>query len=131
MSESIFTKIINREIHAEIVWENENIIVLMDAFPVIDGQVLVIPKVQIDHFFDLDSEIYSELFNITKWVARVLKDTFNTQRTVMVIEGFEVPHVHVKLYPANTGNGQFPKESSEELKARIKENAEKIRSALQ
>lgn len=129
MSDSVFTKIIKRESPAEIIWENENIIIFMDAFPQVDGQVLVVPKKQVDHFFDLDDETYAELFQKIKWFAPILKKAFKTSRVVLVIEGFELPHVHVKLYPANVGNQHFP-EHNAVLKSRISENANIIRNAL-
>lgn len=129
MSDSIFTKIINREIPAEIIWENENLIILMDAFPQVDGQVLIVPKKQIDHFFDMEDDLYQEVFQKAKWISPFLREAFDTKRVVMVVEGFEVPHVHIKLYPANTGNQSFPK-SDEALQSRVKENAVKIRTAL-
>lgn len=129
MADSIFTKIIKREAPAEIIWENEDIIIIMDAFPQVDGQVLVVPKKQVDHFFDLDDETYSELFRTVKWFAPILRKAFKTSRVVLIIEGFEVPHVHVKLYPSNVGNHNFPMHN-ELLKSRISENANIIRSAI-
>lgn len=129
MTESIFTKIIKREAPAEIIWENENFIIFMDAFPQVDGQVLVVPKKQVDHFFDLDDETYSELFRTVKWFAPILKKAFKTSRVILIIEGFEVPHVHVKLYPSNVGNHQFPMHN-DSLKSRIPENANIIRKTM-
>jgi histidine triad (HIT) family protein len=129
MPDSIFTKIINREIPAEILWENENIIVLMDAFPHVDGQVLVIPKVQVDKFYDLDDQYYTELFQISKFVAKNLETVFGKTRVALIVEGFEVPHVHVKLYPVNEAS-ETMNEITDELKGRIKLNAEKIRNVL-
>lgn len=129
MSNSVFTKVINREIPAEIIWENEKVIILMDAFPLVDGQVLVVPKAEVDHFFDLDEETYNEVFKIVKWISPILKKTFNTKRVIMIVEGFEVPHVHVKLYPANEGNTHFLP-TNKVIQSKIKENAEKIRNNI-
>jgi histidine triad (HIT) family protein len=51
---TIFTKIINREIPAQFVYEDDVCVVIMDKFPVVTGQALIIPRVEIDYFFNLD-----------------------------------------------------------------------------
>lgn len=130
MNDSVFTKIIKQEIPAEIVWENEDIMVLMDSFPVIDGQVLVIPKKQIDKFYDLDDELYSKVFLKAKEISKVLEEVFKKKRVLMILEGFEVPHAHIKLFPNNSAVHTLPAETNDELKSRIKENCKKIQEAL-
>ncbi len=99
MSESIFTKIIKREIPAHVLYEDEHCIVILDKFPATKGQSLVIPKKETDYVFDLDEEIYTHIFNIAKKIARASDVALETVRTCLVVEGFEVPHVHIKLYP--------------------------------
>lgn len=96
---TIFTKIIDREIPGHFVYEDEICVVLMDKFPAVPGQTLVIPKQEADYLFDLPSETYDHLFAITKKVAQASDKAFNTIRTCLVVEGFEVPHVHLRLYP--------------------------------
>ncbi|NCN11965.1 HIT family protein [Candidatus Kaiserbacteria bacterium] len=96
---TIFTKIINQEIPGHFVYEDKICVVLMDKFPAVPGQTLVIPKKAVDYLFDLDAETYHHLFTIAKKVAQASDMTFNTIRTCLVIEGFEVPHVHLRLYP--------------------------------
>jgi len=99
MSDSIFSKIIRREIPAQFVYEDDQCVVIMDKFPGVIGQTLVIPKVEVDYAFDLDDDTYSHIFNIAKKIARASDQAFDTFRTCLVVEGFEVPHVHIKLYP--------------------------------
>ena len=99
---SIFTRIINREIPAEIVYEDEYCIVIPDKFPSQAGQLLVIPKVQISYIADLDEAIYHPTMTVVKRCMTALDRALGTIRTCVVIEGFEVPHVHVRLYPCQT-----------------------------
>jgi histidine triad (HIT) family protein len=99
MSVSIFTKIINREIPAHVVYEDEHCIAILDKFPAIKGQSLVIPKKEVDYAFDLDDDTYLHLFKTAKLVAKASDKAFNAVRTCLVVEGFEVPHVHIKIYP--------------------------------
>lgn len=96
---TIFSKIIAREIPAQFVYEDEVCVVVMDKFPAVTGQTLVIPKLEIDYAFDLPDDIYQHIFSVAKQIAKASDMAFNTVRTCLVVEGFEVPHVHIKLYP--------------------------------
>jgi len=102
MNDTLFTKIIKRKIPAEIIYEDDDVIVIPDKFPSMDGQVLVIAKKQVAYMFDLDQKTYDALMDVTKKVARALDKALGAVRTCAVIEGFEVPHVHVRLYPCKT-----------------------------
>jgi histidine triad (HIT) family protein len=99
MSETIFTKIINREIPGHFVYEDEHCVAILDKFPAVPGQTLVIPKKSIDYIMDVSDELYRHLFMVAKKIASALDAEFATERTCMVVEGFEVPHAHIKLYP--------------------------------
>ncbi len=125
----IFDKIIAKEIPAQFVYEDDICIVVMDKFPVVTGQVLIIPKNHIDYYFDLDDETLVHLLAVTKRIAKALDATYQTLRTCMAVEGFEVPHAHIKLYPLTTVGFQIHggKESSDE---ELATEAEKIRRFL-
>ena len=99
MSVSIFTKIINQEISAHLLYEDEHCIVILDKFPAVKGQSLVIPKKEIDYAFDLDDDTYTHLFQTAKMIAKASDRALNAERTCLVVEGFDVPHVHIKIYP--------------------------------
>ena len=97
--DTIFSKIIAREIPANIIYEDDLVIVIPDKFPSMAGQILVINKRQVPYIFDLTDDEYSRLMSVTKKVALVLDKIFDTIRTCIIVEGFEVPHVHIRLYP--------------------------------
>ncbi len=99
MAASIFTKIINREIPGHFIYEDEHCVAILDKFPSIKGQTLVIPKKEVDYAFDLDDDTYVHLFKTAKKIAKALDTAFAAERTCLVVEGFEVPHVHIKIYP--------------------------------
>ena len=94
-----FTKIINREIPGHFIYEDEHCVAILDKFPAVKGQSLVIPKKDVDYAFDLDDETYLHLFQIAKKVGRASDKALNAERTCLVVEGFDVPHVHIKIYP--------------------------------
>ena len=96
---SIFTKIINREVPAQFIYEDDLCVAILDKFPAVRGQSLVIPKKDIDYAFDLDDETYLHLFQIAKKVGKASDKALNAERTCLVGEGFDVPHVHIKIYP--------------------------------
>ena len=96
---TIFTKIINREIPAHIVAEDEKYIAFLDIMPLAKGHVLVVPKAEIDYIFDLEDEILAGLHVFAKKVAKAMDKTIKCSRIGVAVIGLEVPHVHVHLIP--------------------------------
>ncbi|MEB2781201.1 HIT family protein [Algoriphagus sp. C2-6-M1] len=99
---SIFTKIINREIPAQIVAEDENYIAFLDIMPLVKGHVLVVPKQEIDYIFDMEPEVLSGLHLFAQQVAKAMDKTIKCTRIGVAVIGLEVPHVHVHLVPLKT-----------------------------
>ena len=119
MEDSVFTKIIKRELPAEILYEDDTVIAILNLFPNIEGETVVITKQQVPYFADLDDKTYGQLMAVVKRLAKVLDTTFDSLRTCVVIEGFDVPHVHVRLYPVQARPlelTQGPQAGFEELK---------------
>ena len=96
---SIFTKIVNGEIPAYKVAEDENYLAFLDIFPVAKGHTLVIPKKEVDYLFDLDDETYSGLQLFAKKVAAGLKKAVPCEKVGVLVLGLEVPHAHIHLVP--------------------------------
>jgi diadenosine tetraphosphate (Ap4A) HIT family hydrolase len=126
---TVFEKIIARELPAHFIYEDERCAVILDMFPAVPGQSLVITKEPVDYFFELDDELAAHLLRVSKRVAKALDATFDTVRTCLVIEGLEVPHAHIKLYPITERKLDIapgPKADDAALAAQ----AEKIKKAL-
>jgi histidine triad (HIT) family protein len=98
---SIFTKIINREIPAFIIEEDENYIAFLDVFPLAEGHTLVVPKKEVDYIFDLDSETYEGLWRFAKKVSAKIEKAITCERIGIAVIGLEVPHTHIHLVPIN------------------------------
>ncbi|MFY9152004.1 MAG: HIT family protein [Prolixibacteraceae bacterium] len=96
---SIFTKIVNGEIPAWKVAEDENYFAFLDIFPVAKGHTLVIPKKEIDYLFDLDDETYVGLQLFAKKVALGIQRAIPCQKVGVMVLGLEVPHAHIHLVP--------------------------------
>lgn len=102
MAESIFTKIIKGEIPGHKVHEDDKTLAIVDINPIQPGMVLVISKAEVDHVWDLPPEDYQALMETVRRVGRKLREAFPAkQRVAVIIEGFEVPHAHVKVFPVN------------------------------
>tara|TARA_B100001758_G_C18408530_1_gene613937 strand:+ start:1574 stop:1969 length:396 start_codon:yes stop_codon:yes gene_type:complete len=98
---TIFTKIIQREIPANILYENEDFISILDISPLTLGHSLVIPKVEIDYFFDLDDKYLNKIMTFSKVVSNALSKSVSCKRVGLTVVGLEVPHAHLHLIPFN------------------------------
>ena len=101
---TIFKKIIDGEIPCYKVAENVHFLAFLDIQPLVRGHVLVIPKLEIDYFFDLDDSILSDLICFSKQVAEKMKLHLTCKKIGMTVIGLEVPHAHIHLIPINTIN---------------------------
>lgn len=102
MAYSIFTKIIKGEIPCHKVYEDDFCLAFMDINPIQPGMVVIVSKKQIDHVWDLPPEDYRAVMAAAKKVAKSLRKMFaKKQRVALIIEGFEVPHAHVKVFPVD------------------------------
>ncbi|AQX08325.1 HIT family protein [Elizabethkingia ursingii] len=96
---SIFTKIINGEIPAYKIMEDEKHLAFLDVMPLVEGHTLVIPKKEVDLIFDLDSEEFKELFSFAQKVAKKVGAAIPCKRVGVAVIGLEVPHAHIHLVP--------------------------------
>ena len=127
---SIFSKIVNGEIPAYKVAEDENYLAFLDIFPVAKGHTLVIPKKEVDYIFDLDDDLYVGLQAFAKKVAVGLKKAIPCQKVGVLVLGLEVPHAHIHLIPMQTEayilnfskKLKLAPEEFQNIKARISEN---------
>jgi len=128
---SIFTRIINREIPAHIVAEDERYIAFLDINPLTIGHTLVVPKKEVDYLFDLDDDILAGMNVFSKKVAIAIKKAVPCLRIGVEVIGLEVPHAHVHLIPMNrTEDLNFMRPKLKPTKEELTEVAERIRKAF-
>ena len=99
---SIFSKVITGDIPSHKVAENEYCYAFMDIMPLALGHVLVVPKVEVDRYFDLSDEVLKELTVFSKKVALAIEAAVPCSRVGVAVIGLEVPHAHVHLIPLNS-----------------------------
>jgi len=96
---TIFTKIIEGEIPCHKVAETDDHIAFLDINPISEGHTLVVPKKEIDYFFDLPDELMQSTMEISRTIAHAIDEALNPLRTGVIVQGLEVPHAHVHLIP--------------------------------
>ena len=101
---TIFTRIINGEIPCHKIAESENFFAFLDIEPLVEGHVLVIPKIEVDKFFDVPDSYLAEMLLFAKPIAHAIEKTFNCNRCGISVVGLEVPHAHMHLMPINSAN---------------------------
>ena len=99
---TLFTKIIRGEIPSVKVAENETCLAFMDINPLKEGHLLIVPKVEVDEFYELKDRDLTDLILFAKKLSIAMKKTFNA-RIGMWVEGLEVPHAHIHLMPIESG----------------------------
>ena len=99
---SIFTRIIRGEIPCHKVAEDDHFLAFLDINPLREGHTLVIPKVEVDKFFDLPIDVLSGIMPFSQSVARKIAKVMPCDRIGVSVIGLEVPHAHVHLIPINS-----------------------------
>jgi len=99
--DSIFTRIIKGEIPCYKIVEDEQFIAFLDVHPVAKGHTLVVPKAEIDDFFDLDDDLLRDMIVFAKRVAQGLRVAVPCRKVGLTVIGLEVPHAHIHLVPLN------------------------------
>ena len=100
----IFTKIITGQIPCFKIAENEKFFAFLDINPLVEGHTLVIPKLEVDKFFDMPDDYLAEIFLFAKPIAMAIEKAFPCNRCGLSVVGIEVPHAHMHLVPLNNAN---------------------------
>ena len=96
---TIFTKIINGEIPSYKIAENDRFYAFLDVFPMVHGHVLVVPKIEIDRFYEIPDDYLAEILVFAKPIAAAIEKAFPCKRVGSAVIGLEVPHAHLHLVP--------------------------------
>jgi histidine triad (HIT) family protein len=83
------------------VAENEHCIAFLDISPLAKGHTLVVPKVEVDHLFDVQDSDYIQLMLFAKQVGKAIEKVVPCKRIGITVIGLEVPHAHIHLIPIN------------------------------
>ena len=122
---TIFSKMINGEIPGYKLAENENFFAFLDVYPLVEGHTLVVPKIEIDKFFDMPEQYLREMLLFAKPIAIAIEKAFDCNRCGLSVVGLEIAHAHMHLVPINNADDlNF-------TRAKIKLSPEELQSAQQ
>jgi len=101
---TIFSKIIAGEIPCYKIAESDLFLAFLDVFPLREGHVLVVPKIEVDKLFDLPESYLAAMLVFARPIAKAIEKAFPCNRCGISVIGLEVPHAHLHLIPINTAN---------------------------
>ncbi len=101
---TLFSKIIAGENSCYKVAENERFLAFLDVFPLVKGHVLIVPKMEVDKFFDVPDDTLAEMLLFAKPIAKAIEKAFKCNRCGLSVIGLEVPHAHMHLVPINNAD---------------------------
>lgn len=128
---TVFTKIIEREFPGRFVWREEDVVAFLSINPLTKGHVLVVPVAEVDHWIDLPAGTWARVSEVVRAVGQAVQRAFDPVRVGTVIAGFEVPHVHVHVFPTDAmADFDFRNAAAEPDPAELDDAAERLRQAL-
>jgi histidine triad (HIT) family protein len=127
---SVFSKIVAGDIPAERLAEDDRFLAFLDVRPIRPGHSLVIPKQEIDHFFDLPDDLLGELMVFAKPVANAIRTVTGAARVGCVVVGVEVPHAHLHLVPVDGAHDIDFRRATPAEPEELAALGERIRAAL-
>lgn len=128
---TIFSKIIRGEIPSYKCAENDKFYAFLDINPLAQGHTLVVPKREVDYFFDLTDDELAEMIVFAKQVAAAIKQAFPCRKVGMAVLGLEVNHAHIHLVPLQSeGDMDFRKDKLTLSPEQMQQTAEGISSAF-
>lgn len=128
---SVFTRIFRGELPARFVYEDDRCAAFLSIAPLRPGHALVVPKLEVDHWIDLEPELAGHLMQVAQSVGKGQMLAFAPTRVGLMIAGLEVPHVHVHVVPIEGVHDlDFANADSRTPAAALEEAALKLRAAM-
>jgi diadenosine tetraphosphate (Ap4A) HIT family hydrolase len=128
---TLFSRIIEGEIPGRFVWRDERCVAFLTIAPLRPGHVLVVPRQEVDEWTDADDDLLAHLIATAKQIGAAQKTSFQAPRAGLVIAGFEVPHLHVHVFPAwDVNDFNFDNADRKPEPAELDAAADRLRQAL-
>jgi len=102
---TVFSKIIAGDIPGRIVYQDDTVAAFLTIEPVAYGHTLVVPVEEIDKWTDIPADLWAHMNEVAQNIGRVIVEKFAAERAGYLIAGFEVPHAHIHVFPANDMSG--------------------------
>ncbi len=128
---SVFSKIIAGELPGRFVWADDTVVAFLTIAPVAKGHTLVVPREEVDGWQDVDPALFAHCNEVAQHIGKAVCAAFDSPRAGMLIAGFEVPHLHLHVFPAADMSGfDLSLADPDTPAAEMDDAAERIRAAL-
>lgn len=128
---TLFTRIIDGEIPAHFVWQDEACVAFLVIDPMTDGHTIVVPRQEVDSWLDADPDLVTHLSRVAQQIGQAQQAAWSSVRVGLLIEGFLVPHLHLHVWPANSVEDFDPHDVTHGQDQQIlAANAARLRAAL-
>jgi histidine triad (HIT) family protein len=128
---TLFTRIIEGELPGRFVWRDDRAVGFLSINPLGPGHTLVVPRAEVDHWVDADDELLGHLHRVSHRIAGAVAEVWQPPRVALIIAGFEVPHLHLHVYPAwKLDDFDFRNAQRDPDPAELDRNADSLRAAL-
>ncbi len=128
---TLFSKIIAGELPARFVWQDADVVGFLTIAPLRPGHTLVVPRHEVDRWTDADGTLLTHCVTVAQTIGRAAERAFDAPRAGLIIAGFEVPHLHVHVFPAwGLADFDFTRVDHDPDPAAMDDAAERLRAAL-
>jgi len=101
---TLFTRIIEGEIPGVFVWKDDRCVAFMSINPLRPGHVLVVPRMEVDHWLDCPDELRDHLMSVARTIGKAQQQVYRSEKIGLMIAGLEVPHLHIHVVPMDSVN---------------------------
>jgi diadenosine tetraphosphate (Ap4A) HIT family hydrolase len=128
---TVFTKIIDGELPGRFVWSDDRAVGFLSINPLGPGHTLVVPREEVDQWVDADPGLLAHLTSVSRAIGAAVQEVWQPPRVGLLVAGFEVPHLHVHVFPAwDMAAFDFANAAKTVDAAEQDAHADKLRSAL-
>lgn len=100
---TVFTRIINGELPGRFVWDDETCVAFLTANPITDGHVLVVSREEFEQWTETEPQVLSRMTEVAQLIGQAQQVEWTCPRVGLLAQGFEVPHVHLHVWPTFSG----------------------------
>jgi histidine triad (HIT) family protein len=97
---TVFSRIIAGELPARFVWSDDRVVAFLSVNPLGPGHTLVVPRQELDQWIDADADLLARVTSVAQAVGAAVRAVWAPPRVGLLVAGFEVPHMHVHVFPA-------------------------------
>jgi histidine triad (HIT) family protein len=128
---TLFSRIIQGEVPGRFIWRDERCVAFLTIAPLRSGHTLVVPRIEVDEWTSIDDDLLTHLVVVAKHIGTAQKAAFDAPRVGIIIAGFEVPHLHVHVFPAwNVDDFDFGNADPDPDPAELDAAADTLRQTL-